>query len=390
MQVTSHTEDKTREQTLHDLLKINHDSFDIVFGGFRVNHMVHHLYVLYSMGADSQRLQRAMNEGKQRLEPLESHGITITKDNWSKYLGDTTSYSAYLRFYEDQFKELGADKLFDMYVPLLLDGSVGAAGHPLIHLGYALEFNDNMVLVEALAMGSTRYVPMGDLVDAPVDNSECDPNIGFADIVAQVAEDKEFDKIALSATGTGFSDKLEAVWNRRDLLRKYYNKVAINEDNLDARLVELFETAVTAYVGSAHHQRPDFFMVHGVTSAHAMSVVYKRLPITERVRLLRVEWLFLLLAYIVQGRPSLGHADEILQPYQQDYPWQRIIAEAIAAKDQHAPKLVYSMMCAEKAFGEQNGRWRVAAALTTNAIRVNDDWEFTGHGYTERQLKSKY
>jgi hypothetical protein len=166
--------------------------------------------------------------------------------------------------------------------------------------------------------------------------------------------------------------------------------IIIYLDNADARLVELFETAVTAYVGSAHHQRPDFFMLHGVTSAHAMCVIYKRLSMADRVRLLRVEWLFLVLAYIVQGRPSLGHADDILQPYQQDYPWQRIIAEAIATSDQHAPKLVYSMKCAEKTFGEQNGRWRLAAALTTNAIKTRHDWEFTGHGHAERQLKSKY
>jgi hypothetical protein len=50
MQAETHVEDTATERTLHDLLKINHDSFDIVFDGYKVNHMVHHLYVLYAMG----------------------------------------------------------------------------------------------------------------------------------------------------------------------------------------------------------------------------------------------------------------------------------------------------------------------------------------------------
>jgi hypothetical protein len=108
-----------------------------------------------------------------------------------------------------------------------LNGSVGAAGHPLIHIGYAVEFNNPMVLVEALAMGSARYIPMGDLVDAPNDNNERDPNVRFVDVVTQVAEDREFDHILVN--GTGFRDKLKAVWNKKDLLKKYYNKAIINE-----------------------------------------------------------------------------------------------------------------------------------------------------------------
>jgi hypothetical protein len=42
-----------------------------------------------------------MNEGKQRLEPLVSHDIDITKDNWKQHLGEAklVTYAEFIRIF---------------------------------------------------------------------------------------------------------------------------------------------------------------------------------------------------------------------------------------------------------------------------------------------------
>lgn len=120
-----------------------------------------------------------------------------------------------------------------------------------------------------------------------------------------------------------------------------------------------------------------------MTSAHAVRILYNRLTVKDKIRLLRTEWLFLLIAYIGQGRPIV-QVDKMLAPYQKDHPWSQIIEKSMDTDDQHVPKLVHAMRCAEYDYGEQQGRWRSTAALTTATIKREADWEFHGHGQTSK------
>jgi hypothetical protein len=150
--------------------------------------------------------------------------------------------------------------------------------------------------------------------------------------------------------------------------------LSVHIDNVNERFQELFNAASIIYAGCAHNIQPDFFLVHGLTSAHAVSVVYPNLPVHDQVRLLRTHWLFLLMVYIVQGRLPVNLAASIGKYTDETkYTWPKIISGGIHTNDEHVTKTIYSMQCAEKAYGAADGQWRAIAALTEEKLR-NNEW----------------
>ena len=136
-----------------------------------------------------------------------------------------SAYSAYLEFFDGQLKKLDFDDLALKYIPILLPGSIGAAGHPVIHLGFAIEFHDSTVLVEALALASTRYLAFGSVIDTPTYGS--DTLIRFNDIFCEIANDS---RLELTVTAdTKFSKKFEQLTEKKDLVIDYFNKAVITK-----------------------------------------------------------------------------------------------------------------------------------------------------------------
>ncbi|RKP09233.1 hypothetical protein THASP1DRAFT_14538 [Thamnocephalis sphaerospora] len=371
-------QDETTKTTLQQLLKDNHDTLDITYHGYFANHTVHHLYALYTLGADSERLKHCLAKHKEEVGPLPPPKVAITADNWRDHFSNTKMYSSYLRFFEAEVARLGPQKAFDYYVPELIVGMVGAAAHPLIHLGFALEFNNTTVLAEALAFGCARRIPLEPIVDrtAPAMIAADGREVSFSTAIAQVAGDARLDKVPYRTGRLG--DKMRAMFDLcGDEIAELTNSVLITQDNVDDRMHELFDAAVTAYGGCAQRENPDFFLAHGLTGAHAMRIVGPHLSAKERVRLVRSHWLFLVAAYIAQGRPGMDLAT-VIQRYTDDkaYPWSKVMSSALSTDDEHVPKVVHAMREAEKTWGARDGKWRAIAALTVDKIKATDDWVF--------------
>lgn len=60
-------------------------------------------------------------------------------------------YRDYQQFFDTEIKSKGLNGTFDEYFNQLMGESLGAAMHPLIHVGYAMEFENPMLLSEGLA-----------------------------------------------------------------------------------------------------------------------------------------------------------------------------------------------------------------------------------------------
>src|SRR5262249_33715627 len=80
--------------------------------------------------------------------------------------------------------------------PQILPGMIAAAAHPLIHLGYAVEFSSPRVLAEALAFGCCRQLPQTQMVDEPVADvpKGWTPDLGVTDVLERVCNDCEIDR----------------------------------------------------------------------------------------------------------------------------------------------------------------------------------------------------
>lgn len=56
-----------------------------------------------------------------------------------------------MRYFDDEVKSKGMQATFDLYFEKLMGESLGAALHPLINIGYAMEFSNPILLSEGLA-----------------------------------------------------------------------------------------------------------------------------------------------------------------------------------------------------------------------------------------------
>ncbi|KAM0747010.1 hypothetical protein T439DRAFT_318264 [Meredithblackwellia eburnea MCA 4105] len=132
------------------------------------NHTAHHLLAAYSLGAgpslikDIYELQKVINKP---MLPLQS--VEVNETNWTEFLGDANFYPNYLAFF---YRLLVAPPSppspyagkKDSVVPVLekylfggegemLVRAVSGAIHPLIHIGFGVEFGLIGIVAEGLA-----------------------------------------------------------------------------------------------------------------------------------------------------------------------------------------------------------------------------------------------
>ncbi|PIA19696.1 hypothetical protein COEREDRAFT_36644, partial [Coemansia reversa NRRL 1564] len=114
------------------------------------NHLNHHLLATFTMGGSVKRLQEIFDLNKTMQRPLDqlSNEITITFDNYKDHLADEMCYSAFVNFFHEQlenaedWKSIVFEYIFD---PQIFPRAMGGLYHPLIQLGYGLEFESKAI-----------------------------------------------------------------------------------------------------------------------------------------------------------------------------------------------------------------------------------------------------
>lgn len=149
------------------LLQVNHDKHHIYFNqsGFH-NHIAHHLLTLYGLGASAPIIQKQydINASYQRpavpVKAREVQNISNPSD-FAKYLGKEKYYHDFLIFFQNEMEAKGWQAVVNEYVfagDERADDMLGRmyAGllHPLIHLGFGIEFNQPAIIAEALAQAA--------------------------------------------------------------------------------------------------------------------------------------------------------------------------------------------------------------------------------------------
>jgi hypothetical protein len=178
------TSDSAKKTT--ELLQENHEIHHIFFNdeGFH-NHIVHHLLSLYAMGADPDTIKHMYNINKsyQRpAEPTERKIIESLHDSgvFKSHLNDESKYPDYLIFFQRQIDEKGwptvlQEHLFSgteqaddflvrtfsgmtLYIFFYYIELKFARGflHPLIHIGFGIEFEQPAIIAEGLAQAAAH------------------------------------------------------------------------------------------------------------------------------------------------------------------------------------------------------------------------------------------
>ncbi|KAI8869034.1 hypothetical protein GQ42DRAFT_163710 [Ramicandelaber brevisporus] len=400
--------------TLNKLLQTNDAKNSIFFVNFFANHKVHWLCSLYELGASSERLEAAYQFRLFRLEPVRPTTIPehhILLDAEVSALKGEYSHETYSNVRASIIRELTTktfEEVFDAHVPKLIPGLLGEAIHPLIHLGYACEFNDKSTLAQALAYSVMGYYPTGELVDtlpASATSASAEGGKRAFEIIAEVAA-KDRHVIPKKPGSIGFfDDNIDMLFEAHgDEVKALFSKWVLPVDaagnvNVDAALKELAIATVYAYAGPAlniTNNRPQFFVSHPVNAIQSARAILPHLKNeADKVRLLKVLWLATLGVYMVLGshdRISFGNITEYvpqlsLQDAQvsslvdsddEEARWAPILKIALEANEVHVVKTVRAMLENERAWGrdipECNNIWWRTALLTADIVGIDGGW----------------
>jgi hypothetical protein len=161
-------------KTTSELLQINHEKHHIFFNrsGFH-NHIVHHLLTLFALNASSAEIQKGYDDNASYQRPPVSLEQTVVDDmhdpeRFQTYLGREEYYHDFLVFFQDEIDKKGWEDVLNEYVfkgderadDLLVRMFAGFL-HPIIHLGFGIEFQQPAIIAEALAQACVHDTWIG-------------------------------------------------------------------------------------------------------------------------------------------------------------------------------------------------------------------------------------
>lgn len=147
-----------------ELLQENHDKHHIFFNtdGFH-NHIAHQLLTIWSLKASPEDIQRGYNTNKSYQRLSKKPQTTIVKEihdsqKFIRYLGPQKYYNDFLEFFQEEIDKKGWQDVLQEYVfagderaETMLVRMYAGFLHPIIHLGFGIEFQQPAIIAESLA-----------------------------------------------------------------------------------------------------------------------------------------------------------------------------------------------------------------------------------------------
>jgi len=221
------------------------------------------------------------------------------------------------------------------YFPLLMEGMIGGAFHPLILMGFGIEFDMENVVIDSLAFMCFAYNSLGTVnyPDFQVVSNVPSPIEIFKKINSQFSiKHSDF-------ASENFLEKLNILKQKYANLFDTYDLLEVNLNKIDEVYRKIFATMLGLY-SSTH----DFFVLHGLTSCHALGQVLPILKPEDKVVALRYYMRALIAVYIVQGQPPLETVDvDAFEHIISLLSWDSILQKAILCDDVHTIKLVFAV-----------------------------------------------
>jgi len=371
------TTPEKRPRTLKHLLKANHVNHSIIYHNLQFdNHMPHILCSAYLLGASVDQLHHIYEEDSKNLEEWHDSPSEITDLDWQDFYGDKRYQRAYVDFFEDKLTYKYNYKWKGVVEEYLLVGEeplinclIGGLGHPLIHLGYAYEFNSREIAMEGLALAASQHNFLHKYIDdKSYTNVSSYSTTSPLDILHKIAADKRIDGL-FDKHGAG---NIEPLFERHEaLVMEHWNAWTIADPV--KQFQESQEAAVALFVSTVQPgtHAYDFFMCHLLTTSHAVRILLPVVPRKYHINLVRQWWLLTIAVYIAQLRPKI---DESLigRPDLGNKGWKYVEDKAVNgpwASDPHFVKALRAMKEAAFTWGDVH-EWYLTAA-----VRFADDFE---------------
>ncbi|KAL3428806.1 hypothetical protein BDV09DRAFT_203840 [Aspergillus tetrazonus] len=346
----------------------------------------------YFLGASAEQLEELYEHEITTLREIDDTfilGSALSRDNWRQFLGQKPYTVAYVQYFDRElersngdWKKVLRDYLFPGPEPLI-NGFCGGLGHPFIHLAYAWELQSPAVATEALSLGCTENMQGHELLDSYPPDTSTYKTTSLADVIQRVHEDSRFDNLF---THQGITN-IEALMKQRfNAVLEHWNAWEVSTATALQQLENICDTSVLLAIATCDAQRKfDFYLVHTMTVAHALRVLWEVFPEAQRACILRQYALFVIMVYIYQKKPEI-HGELIDATHsvqlgkEEEDGWDALVARALRHKwykDSHFFKVVRAPRAFEETFGCKNNFYRKAAA---KFVVEFDGWEGFGVG----------
>jgi hypothetical protein len=393
------SEIKSPLQLVESLL--NDQSYHIEFNGFLSNHAKHAVIALYRLGASEKTIEAYYNAHAEctpygyGLEPRRPSQNIITQDNWQVYFGRHRNFTAYCQFFDQKEKELGMKQTLSEFVPILLPGCVGSLMHGTIHLGWALDSGNRWMTIEGLSYMAFSYMPCNIDKTFPATHSSASDN-SVLNSLLHTADAWQADREALCnwlettlaskkySSSAGFHPELAVTGTQYDIAKIlteghpliHATPAWIDNEDLQTIWEQLHEAVTLLYMASPG----DFFVLHLITSLHAIEQISNQLPLDQQKRAIKCYWTAMLGILFSLGEfPNRATLEALHSQYKdavdedvkltEEQKWKPIIARALAEKEEHNPKLIYVLRRMWKRFRHQS-IFRIAAGHFTTTPEV--------------------
>ena len=226
-------------------------------------------------------------------------------------------------------------------------------GHPLIHLGYAMELGSKEVAMEALGLAATCYNFMHKYIDNPKYSKPTNRKSNSPlEILELVSKDSHFDGIF---DGPG-SDDMETLFKEREeVVLDYWNSWDIPEPKKQFEDSQFAAACLLSATVNPKDPDYDFFLVHTLTSSHAVRIILPFISSEHHLSLVRQWWLFTLAAYITQLRPRIDPGSVSNYDLEgRDWVWvKKAAVESKWSTDAHFVKALRALEEAAKTWGDE-------------------------------------
>ncbi|KAL4754496.1 hypothetical protein BDW72DRAFT_213913 [Aspergillus terricola var. indicus] len=395
---------KTASAVLQENLEKHHVYFNDM--GFH-NHIAHQILTLYALGASPDEIQAAYDRNKTyQRQALPTHEDVVQsfhqKDKFMDALGKEKCYPDFLEFFQREIDEKGVEAVLSEYLfkqdenaESMMARLFGGLLHPIIHLGFGIEFDQPAIVAEALAQTAIHDDWTGPRFLFPAEKAAGGIGKPGRKTMLQLLEEAQANtKLANSVRFDDGNKLRDGVLKRagKEMI-KIAAQYTVSEEQIAEKYVEMVDVSVYFTAAS---QRPtksvkfDFFYIHTVNSsiffAKILSVPFLRTA--TKLRLLEMKGRLDLLMYISRNAPQL-YLDEVTK-YPINQTWESIIKQSIqhTHDDGHLVKLVRALKNGEAVCRPYEGQEREKGLKITGDswLRVGNMVIDSVHGKGEEKM----
>lgn len=215
-------------------------------------------------------------------------------------------------------------------------------------------------------MGSCSYNSLHKYLDDPSYTSPPQPSSSPTctlpsplELLQKIHKDPRFDNLFSTP---GPSNVVTLLAKREPEVLEYWNAWPLTDPKTQFQQSQ--HAAVALFVGSrAPSKAFDFFLVHLLTSSHAVRILLPLVPARFQIPIVRQWWLFTIAVYIAQLRPTI-EVDRIRGVDVRGKDWGYVERMALTAKgalDAHYVKALRAMREACRTWGDDEGLYLKAA-----------------------------